>query len=119
MSPQFYRARGSVLMARIRIQQSRLHLQKTRLFNGRTLSTRPKSRLPYEVIVAFSSQKMHPYRRRIFKAVLPLRPQNWRSVLASAIQFNSTLAQADDCPPLPQSEPTTDLKQSGKFRLCI
>ena len=95
--------------ARVASGKPRLH-SKRRVPPKIASSTRPKSRLLHRAKAASSSQKTHPYKRRVFKAVLPLRPQNWRSVLASAIQFKSTLAQADDCPPLAQSTPTANSK---------
>ena len=76
-------------------------------------SARPKSRLVHKAKAASSSQKVHPYKSRMFKATGPLRLQDLHSVFASAIQFNSTLAQADDCSPLIQSTPTTNSEHWG------
>jgi len=114
MSPQFYKTRGNALTARIRIQQL-----LSRLSEGRTFSTRPKSRLPHGATTASSSQKTHPYRKRAFKIVEPLRLQDLHPALASAIQFRQYTSTSRWLF-TPGLKYTNDKPRApGRFRLCI
>jgi len=114
MSPQFYRTRGNALTARIRIQQL-----QSRLSKGRIFSTRPNSHLPHGATAASSSQKMHPYRKHVFKIVEPLRLQDLHLVLASAIQFRQYTGTSRWLF-TPGLKYTNDKPRApGRFRLCI
>ena len=130
VSPQFYRTRGNILMARIRIQQSRLHpkrrvppmdapSQLSQRCVRKAASSFQKSRLPHGVTIALSSQKMHLYRRRVFKTVVP--PASTELAFSpcfcnSVQQYTGTSRRLST----PGSKYTNDkLKASGRFRLCI
>ena len=104
--------------------------QETHPFDGRTFSTKPAFRPESRVFIPkdASLRRSHLFnpvkvastswsnsRVVIPKAVSPLRPQNWRVVLTSAIQFKSTLAQADDCPTSPQLKQDLSKRQFPKW----
>jgi len=111
MSLQFCQTYGNVPTPRICVQRKTAFLQKSHLFSkakGRNLRLHLKRCIPIRAAVLQQTNDASPLQMRT-ASLKQHDPCVYRTCIQS-FQFNNTLAQADNCLPLVQRTPTTNLE---------